>query len=269
MKVKDLMMVKENELPLDNIVRDGGYISIFDTIGCIGDSLSSGEFEAVDVSSNEKSFHDLYEYSWGQFIARMAGIKVYNFSRGGLSAKEYLESFAIDNDLFNKDKACKAYIIALGYNDLFGLRQDVGTIDDIDLANSDNNKDTFAGYYGKIIQKYKEIEPNARFFFVTMPKEKMLSEINENYKEKHCKLLHDLTTIFPNSYVVDLYTYAPIYDEEFVEKFYLHGHMNAAGYKFSAYLIASYIDYIIKKDFKAFKQTGFIGKKEYDVNLDK
>ena len=32
------------DCPLQNIIRDGGMMNIFRTIGCIGDSLASGEF---------------------------------------------------------------------------------------------------------------------------------------------------------------------------------------------------------------------------------
>ena len=42
------LLYPENEKPLDRIVYDGGYTRIFRTIGCIGDSLSSGEFETRD-----------------------------------------------------------------------------------------------------------------------------------------------------------------------------------------------------------------------------
>ncbi|MBQ5761627.1 MAG: hypothetical protein IIW02_02290 [Clostridia bacterium] len=68
----------EGEKPLDNIVSDGGYISIFRTIACIGDSLSSGEFESID-NNGAKGYHDMFEYSWGQYIARMAGLKYITF----------------------------------------------------------------------------------------------------------------------------------------------------------------------------------------------
>ena len=81
-------MAKEGELPLDNLVEDGGFFKIFREVAVIGDSLASGEFE----SCNEKGiigFHDMYEYSWGQFMARTAGCKVHNFSRAGMTAKEY------------------------------------------------------------------------------------------------------------------------------------------------------------------------------------
>ena len=32
-------------------------------IGCIGDSLSSGEFESLDEAGN-RGYHDMFEYSW-------------------------------------------------------------------------------------------------------------------------------------------------------------------------------------------------------------
>ena len=33
--------------PLETLVKDGGFVGIFRTIGCIGDSLSSGEFQST------------------------------------------------------------------------------------------------------------------------------------------------------------------------------------------------------------------------------
>ena len=68
------------ERPLDSILQDGGFCSIFRTIGCIGDSLSSGEFDSIQPDGTILG-HDLYEHSWGQYLARMCGSRVYNFSR--------------------------------------------------------------------------------------------------------------------------------------------------------------------------------------------
>ena len=81
------------EKPLENMV--GGYsnTAIFRTMAFIGDSLSSGEFETVD-REGKRHWHDMYEYSWGQFIARKNGLTAYNFSKGGMTAKGYLEWFA-------------------------------------------------------------------------------------------------------------------------------------------------------------------------------
>ena len=137
---------KPDEKPLDQILADGGFCGIFRTIGCIGDSLSSGEFESFD-ENGVKGYHDYFEYSWGQYIARATGSKVYNFSRGGMTAMQYWESFAEQSGFWDKDKLCQAYIIALGANDLFGLKQEIGSAADIDLDNYENNAPTFAGYY--------------------------------------------------------------------------------------------------------------------------
>ena len=267
MLLNNLTTLKKDERPLENLKENGGYTAIFPTIACIGDSLSSGEFEYVN-DNGERFFIDKFEFSWGQYIARMTGNKVYNFSRGGMSAKEYCESFAEANDCWNTDKKATAYIIALGVNDLLGLKMPLGSIQDIDLKNPDNNKDTFAGWYAKIIQKYKTINPTARFFFVTMPKENNVDDINNPIKVEHAKLLHDLVNVFDYSYIIDLYEYAPIYDQAFKEKFYLEGHMNPAGYYLTAVMISSYIDYLVRKDFHAFTQVGFIGTNEYRYDLD-
>lgn len=69
MNIYEYMGVGKDEKPLDRIATDGGFTSIFRTIACIGDSLSSGEFESVN-SIGDRIYHDFYEYSWGQFIGR-------------------------------------------------------------------------------------------------------------------------------------------------------------------------------------------------------
>ena len=102
MKLNDYYYINNEEKPLDNLVDDGGFVKIFRKIAFVGDSLSSGEFEAFD-SQNNRSYHDMFEYSWGQYIARMCGSVGYNFSRRGMTAKEYCESFAKEKGFWDKD----------------------------------------------------------------------------------------------------------------------------------------------------------------------
>ena len=248
-----------DEIPLSSFVQDGGYCSILRTIGCIGDSLSSGEFESEDENGN-KGYHDYFQYSWGQFLARDCGSKVYNFSRGGMTAKEYMESFAEENGFWDDDKVCQAYILALGVNDLNG-GQSVGCAADIDLQDRSLNKDTFAGYYGGIVQRLLEKAPKARFFFVTAPQNENGSRFPE-----HTRLLHELTGVFPFSYVIDLDRYAPKHDEAFRQRFYMGGHLNAAGYRLAAKQIESYIDFIIRHNMDDFAQIGFVGTPFHNPN---
>ncbi len=266
--MKNLFEILSDENPLDRIVSDGGYCSVFRKIAVVGDSLSSGEFEHVD-DEGKKSYHDMFEYSWGQYLARMAGCTVYNFSRGGMTASEYCNSFATDKGFWSQDLASQAYIVALGVNDLFGQSQKLGSVDDVNIADCEQNKNTFAGHYGKLIQRYLAIQPKAKFFFVTMPREESDDEKKIQLKKEHTKLLYDFAEIFPHSYVIDLHQYAPVYDEAFKKSFYMYGHLNPAGYLFTAKIIASYVDFIVRSNFKDFEQVGFIGTPLYDEKRER
>jgi len=249
---------RENEKPLDFLVTDGGFSRIFRSICCIGDSLSSGEFETVDEAGTTH-FNDIYEQSWGQYLARMNGAKVHNFSRGGMTAREYCESFADSMDFWNPKYASQAYIIALGVNDLINWGHPIGTIDDIDLLDWRNNGPTFVGYYGQIIQRMKELQPNARFFFMTMPRSDEDQEAQTQLRQIHSDLLYQMAELFPNSYVLDFHQYAPVYDQRFRDLYYLRGHMNPCGYVLTAQMVASYLDYIIRHNIDKFIDVGLVG----------
>lgn len=245
-----------DEKPLDNIKPDGGFFAIFRKVAVIGDSLSSGEMESLN-EKGEKGYHDYYEYSWGQYMARAAGCEVLNFSRGGMTASEYMDSFAQANDFFNPEKACQAYIIALGVNDLCNRHDEIGTVKDIDFNDYRNNAKTFAGYYAQIIQKYREISPKSRVFLMTMvPNDRRPNEIIE----AHRSLLYEIAELFDFTYVLDFCKYAPPHDDTFRRNFYLGGHLNAMGYLLTAQQVMSYIDFIIRNNTEDFTQTAFIGK---------
>ena len=253
-------MQPEGELPLDNIVSDGGFCGIFRTIACVGDSLASGEFEGTSENGN-KTYHDYFDYSWGQYLARMAGSKVYNFSKGGMTTKRYVEGWAEEMGYWSEDKACQCYIIALGVNDIIGGKvEDFGSIEDVDASVPENCKPTFVGYYGHIIAKYKQISPHARFFLIVPP---LHGDVEK--REKIQRALYELAELFDRTYVIDLYKYAPAFDKEFRNAFFLGGHMNPMGYIIVAKMIASYIDYIIRHNPNDFKQVGFIGTPHHNA----
>lgn len=244
-----------DEKPLDQIPSNGGFCRIFRKIGCVGDSLSSGEFQ-LRKKDGTWGYHDLYEYSWGQHLARMTGSTVYNFSKGGMTAWEYCEEFADLKGFWNPDKACQAYIIALGCNEYF--RNDpIGTLADVDFDDYKNNRPTYCGYYAKIIQRLKAIQPRAKFFLVTMPRENDSGEYT--LREEINDRIRELASSFDNTYLIDLYEYAPVYDAKFREMFFLEGHMNPAGYVFTADIISAYIDYIVRHNIRDFDEIGFIG----------
>ncbi len=248
-----------NELPLQNIPTDGGYCTIFRKIACVGDSLSSGEHESTNERGG-KGFHDFYEHSWGQYLARMCGSTVYNFSRGGMTAKEYCEGYADSRGWFNREYAAQAYIIALAVNELLVRGWELGSIDDVNFDDWKQNKDTYAGHYATIIQRYKEIEPDAKFFLMTLPYETPeTTPWKCEIANRQADLLYQLAERFSNCYVLDLRKYAPVYDQDFRDTFFLGGHMSAVGYVYTARLVVGYIDYLVRHHFEDFRQVGFIG----------
>ncbi len=253
-------MMPEGERPLDRIAEGGGFAAIFRSFAVIGDSLSSGEFETLD-GRGAKGYHDLFEHSWGQYMARAMGSLCHNFSRGGMTAKEYMESFAAANSMFDPRKASQMYILAMGCNDIsMAIREGTDLGDMTDIAQDwRNNKPTFAGYFAQIVSKYKELSPDAKFFFLTMPR----SGDDESAGrmplcERHRELMHEMASHFANAYVIDLRQYAPEYDAEFERRFYLNGHLNPAGYLLTAKMVMSYIDWIIRANPEDFSEAGLI-----------
>lgn len=250
----DNFFFSENEKPLDRFPEGISNTAVFRTIAFVGDSLSSGEFESRGADGS-KGYHDYFEYSWGQFIARKNGQTGYNFSRGGMTAEEYMKSFADANRFFAPEKAAQAYVIALGVNDVINRDMEVGSIYDIDMGNYKNNRETFAGYYAAIIQRYKQIQPRAKFFLVTMPRGRR----KDDRVRAHRELLFALSEFFENTYVIDLYEYGPVYDDAFNRRMGFYGHMNPMGYVFTANMIDAYIDYIIRKNPEDFCMVPYIG----------
>lgn len=254
-------MTEKNFNPIEDKVAGGGLSAIFRTIGCIGDSLSSGEH--VSMTNGKIGFHDYYEYSWGQYIARATGATVYNFSAGGMSAASFQEHKKRLGFL-DPDKKCQAYIVALGVND--GIAKvPTGTIGDIHPENPElNNPETFAGRLGKIISEIKEIQPKARIFLTTCPNSGYTGDDREKYFDEHQALAYEIAELFEFTYVIDLRKYTPASDHLFWRGGWMTGHLNAVGYLLVAEWIMSYIDHIIATKYEDFAQVGFIGR---DNNL--
>ncbi len=259
MNIRDYMK-NEGEQPLDRIVDDGGFAAIFRTFACVGDSLSSGEFQTSDGKGGW-GYHDLFEYSWGQYMARAMGSRCYNFSKGGMTAKAYLDRFAQEKGYWDPALACQAYIFALGVNDISTILRGEGTFGSMDDVKADwhENSRTFAGDYAAIIQRYKEISPDAKFFLMTMPVSPDRPVERVVLENEHAKLIHAMAAHFENAYVLDFRRYAPVYDETFRWNFYLNGHMNPMGYIMTAKMTMSYMDFIIRSNPDDFREVGLIG----------
>ena len=186
-----------SEQPLDIIKETCGFAGIFKQIGVIGDSLASGEFESHDENGNIV-YTDMYEYSWPAVLERITGTKYNNYSRGGMTAREYVQSWADANGFWQWNQA---YIIALGNNDSFVFGHPLGSVKDVNADCPQDNDDTFFGNMGKIVSKLKTIEPNARIFVVTP---QLRGEACDNDIRYIASELAKLCDMFEFTYLLDM-----------------------------------------------------------------
>ena len=185
-------------------------LSMFQSIGIIGDSFASGE---VWIGENSG---DYYALSWGQIMARMAGVTAVNYSKGGLSTKTWLENTTYGLAKLNSETANKLYIIALGIND-GNASIPIGTIADI----KSNSINSFYSYYGRIVRAIQSHAPNAIIMLSTCarwtatynPYSEAIRRIGEYYS-------------FP---VLDL-AESPFFRSSFFSKNQVHNHPTAINY---------------------------------------
>lgn len=249
-EVNDLLGLNLSDTPLERIRNDAGLMAIFRHVGCIGDSLASGEavYKKTDGSTGGK---DLFEYSWGQYLARMTGNTYYNWSRGGLRCDTFLSS-SMAVECFDGEHKCEAYIIGLGQNEN-NKKYTIGSAADIDMDDYTQNPDTYYGNYGRIIQKIQQLQPKAKIFVLTDPL-KAVETAGYN------AAVREIAGMFQNVYLVDLFTYGTtLYSSGFLYQQKRGGHFNAVGYFICAMIIATYIDWIIKKNPTEFREVEFIG----------
>lgn len=240
------------EQPLDIIKETCGFAGIFKQIGVIGDSLASGEFESHDENGNIV-YTDMYEYSWPAVLERITGTKYNNYSRGGMTAREYVQSWADENGFWQWNQA---YIIALGNNDSFVFGHPLGSVKDVNADCPQDNGDTFFGNMGKIVSKLKTIEPNARIFVVTP---QLRGEACDNDIRYIASELAKFCDMFEFTYLLDMTAHAPVYDAEMRKSFGLGFHPNPMGYYAYALIVGNYIDYIIRSNPQEFATIPFVG----------
>ena len=256
-----ILKTDESE-PLTSVSESGGLAGIFPKFGFIGDSLCSGA-----VAYNDGTWHypERYYTSWGLYMCREVGSNGTIWAYSGCSTATWWNSYIVDNgrginnegvqddnERFSSTKI--GYVIALGVNDIIASVT-VGDVDtDIDLADYTNNADTFAGKYGRIIQKIKEQQPSAKIFVVTIPAIWAAQAETQGYNG----VIRDMASKFSNVFVIDFYAYLPS-DPQITSDYMYQGHMTTQGYKWIAMAMATYIDYIVRTNPASFKNVALIG----------
>ena len=119
---------------------------------------------------------------------------------------------------------------------------------DIDVDNyENNNEETFAGCYAGIIQRIRSISQRSIIFVVSMPN-------NSINAQRFNRVIEEMPNLFNKVYLIDLQPLSTLYEtENFKNKYFMNGHLNAMGYLFTAYMFMHYIDCIIQKNPSIFK----------------
>ena len=252
-ELEDIVNPQPTTSPLAVIEKYPSFISCFMNVGCIGDSLASGVAVSKNAAGDIDNSKNRYEYSWGQYLARMTGNNYYNWSKGGLRTDTWLMSDYAEA-CYDGEHLCQAYIIGLGQNDNNHSKgADLGTASDIDIADYHNNNNTFYGRYAKIIQKIQEITPKAKIFVITDPND----SVNAN---GYNTAIRDIAEMFNNVYLIDMREYmntAPC--ATLLQNQMRYGHFNAVGYFLIAKMLMTYIDYIIEHNSDDFREIENIG----------
>lgn len=266
-ELEDAVFPDKDTYPTQTIIKDGGFCKIFQTIGVVGDSLSSGSMAPPsdsELEEDEEDTTDYLWYSWIQYMARYSGLTAYNFSMGGLSARGLRHATTNPNvqailaNLRSNDKKCKAYYVALAHND-YNYAQDhpeyvIGTTADCNLVSPDSNADTFCGNYAWVVSQIKAVQPNAKIFLITAKRQAVYGAYNTAIRE----MVNLFNTYYNNSnvYLIDMETYCPTIETDWE---YSGGHGNAMGYLNYSYQVSSYTDWIIRHNKSDFKYVQFIG----------
>ena len=145
------------------------FMSMFNKIGMIGDSLASGELTWLDDNpeggtwkpDEQKYYHgvDIYDNAWLSYICKAIDSTPVFYAKGGVTLASWFTDYYAT---FQTDDPCNAYYIALGTNDVNEPGFTLGTVAD---ATTDN---TYCGKLKKLIEAVHAHAPDAAVFLMTL-----------------------------------------------------------------------------------------------------
>nr|DAT67391.1 MAG TPA: GDSL like Lipase Acylhydrolase [Caudoviricetes sp.] len=207
----------------NHVENDFDYCQIFHKIAGIGDSLMSGELAFYSESEQTNKFVDLHKYSWLSNLCKNIGAEATHYSSGGQSTKSWLEEKL--NDMKSESVLPSAYYIGLGTNDASDVdgspRVPLGTI-----ADCDTNKQTFYGYYSRIIKEVKEFNPHAKIFCCSLY---YTIDYNLEKTQNYCRAISEMCDKY-GCYYIDFFSkYGEFYSRN-DNVFMSVGHFTSPGY---------------------------------------
>lgn len=230
--------------------------AIFHTIGVVGDSLASGQGRINNMST----YHDFYDFSWPQCMAKEIGSTVYNFTKSGLNTRTWLTNQTYGWSLANDgNHRSDCYIIGLGANDVALGSEYVGSSSDINIADYTQNADTYYGNYARIISMLRTVEPRSYIFVLTNPVYGSDATVRAALNDA----VRYMPTIFNRVYLIDFDT-DEFTGNSFIARNNVHSHYTPAAYKYIANLITKEMSKIIYNNPSEFYWANLVGTQYSD-----
>lgn len=180
-------------------------MSIFKSIGLIGDSYTSGTYSVIN--NGEEEIESDINLSWGNILAEKYGITPRNYGWGGATVKKWLEVPNSRKEAFDNDEVCDVYTIAFGINDknktgVEKAKYDptfwytaLGSIDD------EIGEDTFYAYLKGICEYVHDKAPHSPIFVITPYK----------YYKHWNEAIGEVADLYDYVYFADIYENCPYY----------------------------------------------------------
>lgn len=142
-------------------------VSMFQTLGAVGDSFTSGGLYGVEGVSGGAH----YNISWPQILARHCGMDATNYSVPGYDISKWLTDVNYGLPKLESDSPRDLYVIFMGINTEKKISDQtadapIGTTADIDLSDPTQNADTFIGHYGRMLSAIINHAPNSKIIVV-------------------------------------------------------------------------------------------------------
>jgi hypothetical protein len=157
-------------------------LSLFESVGILGDSYASGAMHHVE---NSEVVTVNYALSWGQILARKHGFVATNYTHGGRSTKTWLTDNDYGLPALLADTPKNLYIVNFGINDRTAINNgtlSMGTIADC-TADYDNNPVSFYGCYGRIIGNIQNHAPNAKIIILSVARFDERADMDSHIQE--------------------------------------------------------------------------------------
>lgn len=157
-----------NKILTDNTVYAVSTVSLFQTVGCCGDSFSAGYlYNKTDSQYYDPNYVPNGEYpaiSYGKVMGRLYGLDVDLFAKGGLTSTTWRTDSA-GLPALNTAQAKQLYIICLGMNDRTQAIP-IGVEADID---TEPLTPTYLGNMGAIIRAIQYHAPLSKIIIMKCP----------------------------------------------------------------------------------------------------